>query len=58
LRTAATHSDAYVAEAMRWLPERADEETLRRGESLSDVAMMKGKPHIVLADDNAIYALM
>jgi PAS domain S-box-containing protein len=59
LASTSVRADAYVEEALRWLPEsvRSLEDTVARIEALDDAAPIHGDVHdgarILLADDNA-----
>uniref|UniRef100_UPI0025D69380 ATP-binding protein n=1 Tax=uncultured Caulobacter sp. TaxID=158749 RepID=UPI0025D69380 len=43
------HAEAFVAEALRWLPD-VDE---RDGPAAADSPLIEGRPRVILADDNA-----
>jgi PAS domain S-box-containing protein len=51
----ATRADAFVSEALRWLPDRVPVPELERpGEGLPEVnARIEDRPRILIADDNA-----
>jgi PAS domain S-box-containing protein len=43
---------AFVEESLRWLPE-FEKQDAASGMAVADIAVMEGKPRVVLADDNA-----
>lgn len=49
LTTTAVHADAYVAEALRWIPDEGHPGADAEGGSIA----VEGRPRILLADDNA-----
>jgi len=54
LTDASTHAEAFVAEALRWLPDLEEEIPPGVVEAAEDVgARIEGRPRVVLADDNA-----
>jgi signal transduction histidine kinase/DNA-binding response OmpR family regulator len=52
LAPTATRADAFVGEALRWLPGGGDA-PIRREDGESALADIEGRPRVILADDNA-----
>ncbi|MBO9546319.1 ATP-binding protein [Caulobacter sp.] len=46
---ASRHAEAFVAEAMRWLPDVEERDAL----TTADAPLIEGRPRVILADDNA-----
>ncbi|KQV58564.1 MULTISPECIES: ATP-binding protein [unclassified Caulobacter] len=54
LSDASVHAEAFVAEAMRWLPDAEDAVPSDVPEAAEDFGgLVEGRPRVVLADDNA-----
>ena len=54
LSDASVHAEAFVAEAMRWLPDAEDAASAGVAEVAEDFGgLVEGRPRVVLADDNA-----